>query len=113
MQAAAKYYGFPYHTFRNRCKGLHKATQDAHDGQMLLGFEEEEELSRWIRSEGLFGRPVTTEMLRLKVKELADQFPSRGWFIRFQKRHPELRRGRAAGLDPERADAMVTHLQHG
>jgi len=106
LYPAAKKFGLPAGTLRNRLHGLRQSTKKAHQHEKLLDDAQERVLVDWVMFLGMTGRPISRSTLRPKCIELCGKLPGKTWIWRFLKRHPELKLKKASGLDPKRAQAF-------
>ena len=106
ITVAARKFGVPYGTLRNRHLGLHKVANHAHEIRQHLTDTEEHVLCDWIEYRSDIGQPLTRKQLVKKVELCIGRKPSYKWLPRFLKRHPVIRLGKPSGLDPKRAQSF-------
>lgn len=97
-----------YYTFRRRHKDLARARRQSQEKRQCMTAAQELTLVDWCHYLALMGTPLNRKTLIPRVIDILqlrpeEKMPSKSWFCRFIKRHPELRKGRPSGLDPQRA----------
>jgi hypothetical protein len=103
---AARELNLPYQTLRRRFLGLARPKAEAHQNQMLLSPTQEKTVVDWILYLAATGHPVDKRAIRAIVKDVCSKRPSGMWIKLFRRRHPEVKLGKARGLDPRRAQAF-------
>ena len=98
-------YGISRHTLgRRRNNGLSR--HQAHEPRQLLSIKQEGELIKWISQLVAVGKPPTHAVIQQMAGYVAVQnghstHIGKRWILRFQKRHPECFRKRAARKDSD------------
>lgn len=72
----------------------------------MLNNAQEGVISSWVQSFGDQAKPLHSTDLGVIVKDITGITPSSRWHQRFIRRHSELRKGKAHGLDPKRAQNL-------
>lgn len=113
VSTAAKTYGIPRSTLRNKLSGVAPESSGHVGPQPVLGSEIEAELVRWIIECSRSGFPVDKDGLcdsvqRIVTKQnLVTPFinnrPSRSWFEGFMSRHPDISQKHAEYINKARA----------
>ena len=107
VSSAAQKFQVPRCTLRNRWLGLHESAQKAHEQSQHLSAEEERALCDWVQHRSDIARPLNKRTLLRKVERIIGIRPSKQWYKKFLKRHPDiLRLGKPSGLDPKRAQCF-------
>ena len=112
IKTAARFYGIPPSSLTDhligRCQGRKRGPPP------VLTVDEEAALETYMIDMANYGHPLSTEQLKLKVAlmtqerptSFTDGIPGRGWLRWFKKRHPDLTRRQAQGLEIERAKGL-------
>ena len=112
IKTAARFYGIPPSSLidylTGRCQGRKRGPP------LVLTVDEEAALKTYMIDMANYGHPLSTEQLRLKVALMTqerptpftDGIPGRGWLRWFKKRHPDLTRRQAQGLEISRAKGL-------
>jgi len=116
---AAKLYGVPEQTLRDRARGLIKADVTKSGPAALLSEEEEQVLCDHITKMALFGYGYSYFELRVLATDTAifsgklnknAKLLSEMWLIRFLRRHPSLKGLKPRGLSLVRAKAVSPEI---
>lgn len=112
---AAKLYGVPEQTLRDRATGVIKPTVNRSGPASLLSAEEEQDLCDHVKKMALFGYGYSYMELRLLATDTAvfsgklpnnSKLLSEMWLVRFLKRHPDLKGLKPRSLSLVRAKAV-------
>jgi Tc5 transposase DNA-binding domain len=107
VSSAAQKFRVPHGTLRNRWLGLHESARKAHEQRQHLSAEEERILCEWVEHRSDIARPLNKRTLLRKVERIIGVRPSKHWYKKFLKRHPDtLQLGKPSGLDPKRAQCF-------
>ena len=101
VSLAADIFGVKRGTLRNRWLGHSVPANKSQASRQNLTPTEETTLCEWIVHQSAIGQPLGRKALLHRVSELLGRKPSRFWYRRFVKWHPDLRLGKPSGLDPK------------
>ena len=112
IKTSVKFYGIPPSSLtdhlRGRCQGRKRGPPP------VFTVDEEAALETYMIDMANYGHPLSTKQLRLKVALMTqerptpftDGIPRTGWLCWFKKRHPDLTRRQAQGLELDRAKGL-------
>lgn len=90
-------------TLSDRAKGIHKSRKESYKRRRLLSNSEENVLLSWCDHTAITAKPMDPATLCGRALSIKGVYPGKHWHRHFIKRHPELKLGKASGLDPNRA----------
>lgn len=93
-------------TLSHRYYDLHQPAKKAHGSQQLLTPTQELVIISWLFHLALRGEPANKRTVRQFAAHLSGKRPGLNWIDGFLGRHPEVRLGKVANLDPKRAKAF-------
>lgn len=110
LRAAAKMFNIRVTTLYDRKKAVNR--RDAAGKPTVLSPSEELEIVGWLEDMAAAGHPICEEILKINVAQYAKQLgkseafrsgiPSRGWVLRFLKRHPTISKRTANPISKRR-----------
>ncbi|KAL8383628.1 hypothetical protein RB595_010701 [Gaeumannomyces hyphopodioides] len=114
IRKAARTYGIPTSTLRDRLKGALPIRQSQKPFQRL-GPAQEKGLADWIRIQASLGLPPTHAEVRFFAEEIlrregTQQALGKRWIRRFLQRYPEIRVGRGRRIESARAKGVTTAI---
>lgn len=121
LRKAAAAYGIPVATLGRKKNANPEKMKSKTGPKTILSTEEENDIVKWVLDRAKIGAPVTkTELLdsvqkyvqsTAKETPFTDDRPSRHWYERFRKRHPELSVRKPQHLSSSRAAVSREDLQ--